>query len=130
MIGSKFTRVAFISASFLVVFGVSAGELDTPNSFSAGTSAVANEVNENFVAVATAVNDNDARITALQTGAGSTFQAAEAYVFGTSIAIAGAGTLLRSANSVDLRVALSGLDPVAIIIFFAEIFSLFTSIVV
>lgn len=110
MTRTKIIRGLLVCSSFLVVLGVSASELTIPNSFSAGTPAVADEVNANFDAVAVAVNDNDARIASLETGAGATFQAAEAQVFGSPTQIAGAGTLLRSGNAVDLRVALSGLD--------------------
>lgn len=45
---------------------VQAGPLTTPNNFTAGTPAVAGEVNENFEAVATSVNDNDSRIAVLE----------------------------------------------------------------
>lgn len=41
-----------------------AGSVTVPNTFVAGTKAVAADVNANFDAVETAVNDNDARITA------------------------------------------------------------------
>ena len=110
MTKTRITRVLLVCSSFLIVLGVSASELTIPNSFSAGTPAIAAEVNENFDAVAVAVNDNNARIAAMETGTGATFQAAEALVFGAPTQIAGAGTLLRSGNAVDLRVALSGLD--------------------
>ena len=40
-----------------------AGALTVPNTFTAGTAAVAADVNGNFTAVKTAVDDNDARIT-------------------------------------------------------------------
>lgn len=45
-----------------------AGEVDIPNQFSAGTRAVAAEVNANFDAVEVAVDDNAARIAALEAG--------------------------------------------------------------
>lgn len=44
-----------------------AGEVTIPNSFSAGSTAVAAEVNGNFTAVSTAVNDNNGRVFALET---------------------------------------------------------------
>lgn len=44
-----------------------AGNATIPNSFSAGTPAVAEEVNANFTAVETAVDDNNSRIAALET---------------------------------------------------------------
>ena len=43
-----------------------ASELSVPNTFSAGTPAVADEVNENFEAGATAINDNHSRLQALE----------------------------------------------------------------
>ena len=43
-----------------------AGPVDIPNSFQAGTKALAAEVNENFGAVSSAVNDNDSRIAQLE----------------------------------------------------------------
>ena len=42
-----------------------AGPVNTPNTFTSGTPAIAAEVNDNFAAVETAVNDNDARIVQL-----------------------------------------------------------------
>ncbi|MEZ5465773.1 MAG: hypothetical protein R3F22_11255 [Lysobacteraceae bacterium] len=52
--------------SALAALPVTAGDLTLPHSFSAGTPAVAAEVNANFDAVETAVDDNDARIAALE----------------------------------------------------------------
>ncbi|GAB1258252.1 hypothetical protein NBRC116494_27540 [Aurantivibrio plasticivorans] len=43
-----------------------ASEVDVPNSFSAGTAAVADDVNENFSAIETAVDDNHQLIVDLQ----------------------------------------------------------------
>ena len=40
----------------------------------------------------------------------STFQASNAHVFMTDIAVAGAGTLLREVDGVELRVEMAGLD--------------------
>lgn len=40
----------------------------------------------------------------------STHQASNAHVFGTDIAVAGAGTLLRDEDSIELRVMMDGLD--------------------
>jgi len=110
MTGSKIKRLLMICSGLFIAYGVSASDLTVPNTFSAGSAAVADEVNANFDAVAIAVNDNNARIGELESGAGATFQASEAYVFGTATAVAGAGTLLRSSNAVDLRVAMAGLD--------------------
>jgi len=45
-----------------------AGTATIPNTFTAGTKAVANEVNENFTSVKDAIDDNDSRITSLETG--------------------------------------------------------------
>jgi len=47
---------------------VSASGVTIPNSFTAGTAAVAAEVNGNFDAVKAAVDDNDSRLNALETG--------------------------------------------------------------
>lgn len=44
-----------------------AGEVTIPNNFSAGSTAVAAEVNGNFAAVSAAVNDNDAPVAVLET---------------------------------------------------------------
>ena len=49
--------------SFIISSTVFAGDLTIPNTFNAGTRAVASEVNANFNAVETAVDDNDFRIT-------------------------------------------------------------------
>jgi hypothetical protein len=59
-------KILLASSSFLFVLSASAGDMTTPNEFTAGTAAVAAEVNENFAAVETAVNDNDARIDAME----------------------------------------------------------------
>ena len=56
-------RVLLVSSSFLFVLGATLfsysanAQLTIPNTFAAGTPAVADEVNANFDAVATAVND-------------------------------------------------------------------------
>lgn len=42
--------------------------------------------------------------------ADSTFQASNVHIFGTDIAVAGAGTLLRDDDSVELRVVVTGLN--------------------
>ena len=65
-------RVLLACSSFLFVLSANASDLTTPNEFSAGTAAVAAEVNVNFAAVETAVNDNDARIGALEGGTSTT----------------------------------------------------------
>lgn len=104
-----FSQLLIIFGTIFLSFSVHASDLTIPNVFTAGTAAVADEVNGNFGAVEAAVNDNDSRISALETGA-LTFQASDAYMFGTNVAAPGAGTLLRSNNSLDLRVQMSGLD--------------------
>lgn len=107
----KMSRMLLVCSCFLIVLNASASELTIPNTFSAGTPAVADEVNANFSAVETAVNDNDGRIAALEMADGAaTFQASNVLVFGTDMAVAGAGTLLRDNNSIDLRVQMTGLD--------------------
>jgi len=47
---------------------VSASSVTIPNSFTAGTAAVAAEVNDNFNAVKAAVDDNNSRLNTLETG--------------------------------------------------------------
>ena len=117
MTESKIRKTLFICSSFLVVLGgllasyaATADELTTPNTFAAGETAVAAEVNENFIAVETAVNDNNARISALEGTSGATFQATNMIVFATGVDAGGAGTLLRDETSVELRAEFSGLD--------------------
>ena len=53
--------------SAISVASVAAGELTIPHTFSAGSPAVAGQVNANFAAVVTAVNGNATDISALQT---------------------------------------------------------------
>lgn len=60
---SKFLLV-FISSSFSLA--LQASEVDIPHSFSAGTAAIASEVNENFDELEAAVDDNHQKIVALQ----------------------------------------------------------------
>jgi hypothetical protein len=43
-----------------------AGQVSKPHEFSAGTAAVADEVNQNFDAIVDEVNDNDARLQQLE----------------------------------------------------------------
>ncbi len=62
---------SLVIALGLIAFAASsawAGSVTIPNTFSAGTKAEADKVNENFTAVKTAVDDNDARINTLNTG--------------------------------------------------------------
>ncbi len=47
--------------------GLNASEVDIPHNFTAGTAAVASEVNANFSEIETAVDDNHQKIVALQT---------------------------------------------------------------
>ena len=47
-----------------------AGQVTIPNTFAAGSPAVADEVNANFSAVATQINDNDTRVTTLEVSVG------------------------------------------------------------
>lgn len=118
MFESKIKSALFIGSSLLVILGAglasyaaNASDLTIPNTFSAGTAAVADEVNGNFSAVADAVNDNDGRIAALEGAGGATFQSANLIVFDTGEVVGGAGTLLRETNAVELRTQMSGLDP-------------------
>lgn len=64
----KILVIYFLSATLVAMTApLQAGPLTVPTNFSAGTPAVAAEVNGNFTAVKTAVDDNDSRITALET---------------------------------------------------------------
>lgn len=67
---ARFCRsgLARIASLPLLLFGPAAyaGSLTIPHTFTAGTPAVASQVNANFSATRLAVNDNDARITALE----------------------------------------------------------------
>jgi len=114
MTESRIRKVLLVCSGFLFVLVAGASELTVPNTFSAGTTAVASEVNDNFSAVADAVNDNDGRIAALEGAGGSTFQSSNALVFGSDVEVGGAGTLLRTDNSVELRAMMSGLDTNAV----------------
>ena len=65
----KTSTIYFISAIlFVVVAPLQASSLVVPKSFTAGTPAVAADVNANFTAVQTSVDDNDTRITTNATG--------------------------------------------------------------
>ena len=44
------------------------GDLSIPNTFSAGNTTSASDVNQNFAVIETAVNDNDARLDAIEAG--------------------------------------------------------------
>jgi len=58
-----------IYAAALITLTVSftwASDVSIPNTFTADTTAVASEVNDNFTAVETAINDNDQRITNIE----------------------------------------------------------------
>lgn len=55
-----------LSACLFIASNAMAGEVTLPNTFTANTTAVADEVNANFTEVKTAVDDNNARITTLE----------------------------------------------------------------
>ena len=61
-----FVKIIFIS-TIMFSTPLQAGELTIPNSFTAGTPALAEEVNSNFKAVATEVNDNNIRVSSNKT---------------------------------------------------------------
>ncbi len=65
MIKSKLLIALLLSALHISSY---AAEVDIPNSFSAGTPAVAADVNANFTAVETAVDGNAVDIVGLRTG--------------------------------------------------------------
>lgn len=60
----KTLNICFIAATMAVfTLPLQAGPLTVPNTFNAGSAALASEVNANFTAVETAVDDNDSRVT-------------------------------------------------------------------
>ncbi len=60
-------KIAIITVACMLLSPLArAGTLTVPNTFTAGTPAVAADVNANFTAAKTAVDDNDARVTALE----------------------------------------------------------------
>ncbi len=61
------TALAIFTLFMMDVSTARAGSVTIPNTFTSGTTAVAEEVNANFDAIDTAVDDNDSRITALET---------------------------------------------------------------
>lgn len=65
----KQTFYLAIILSFFISKSLFAGDLTIPNTFTAGTAAVAAEVNDNFSAVEAEVDDNDARIADLENAA-------------------------------------------------------------
>ncbi len=73
-----------------------AASVDTPNTFSAGTPAIAAQVNQNFQALKTAVNDNDSRISAME----SALASLRAELSGTNSTIADLEAELTAANGV------------------------------
>ena len=64
-------RILVISFTIWTACMAFADEVDIPNQFSAGTPAIAAEVNANFDAVEIAVDDNAQRVVALETGLGA-----------------------------------------------------------
>ncbi|RLL50791.1 hypothetical protein D8Y20_10930 [Mariprofundus sp. EBB-1] len=60
-----------VAASLIMTSTASAGVLTIPNTFTAGSPAVAADVNANFAAGKTAVDDNNTRITANTASAGT-----------------------------------------------------------
>ena len=83
---------------------VHADEVDIPNQFTAGSAAVAAEVNANFAAVEVAVDDNAQRVVALETGLGTVGLAVkvDGVVIGRYMTFGTAGV------EVDLPVAAGG----------------------
>ena len=65
---NKFGIILMGLSLSMVAAQVSASSVTIPTSFTAGTAAVAAEVNGNFDAVKSAVDDNDSRLNALESG--------------------------------------------------------------
>lgn len=63
--------VSSLVVALVIPLAVAAGTVTVPNTFTNGTAADADAVNENFDAVEAAVNDNDSRITTAQSTADS-----------------------------------------------------------
>lgn len=64
---NKLKSLSFTVAILLAFLSFAeAGEVAIPNTFTSGTPAKADEVNENFNAVKSSVDDNDSRITTLE----------------------------------------------------------------
>lgn len=64
----KTAIISMTAAGLLALYGgvVTAGQVGAMNAFSAGSPAVAADVNANFTAQTSAINDNDTRITAIE----------------------------------------------------------------
>lgn len=106
-------KVILVCSGFLFVPGANADELNIPNAFSAGTAAVADEVNANFDAVAASVNDNNSRIMAIE-GIATTSDVTTFFnPDGTPAAgdVVGSATLQRTAAGIRLWVDTTMLVP-------------------
>lgn len=89
----------------LLLAGVSQGSsVAIPNTFTAGTTAEAAQVNANFAAVAAAVNDNHTRITTLENGRTQVFASTDNNSPGVSVTSTGQ----KEMNSVTFTVPTDG----------------------
>jgi len=61
-------KIVITTALLTLSTVIEAGDLTIPNSFSAGNTTSASDVNQNFTVIETAVNDNDARLDAIEAG--------------------------------------------------------------
>ena len=80
---AKQISIAAFSAAIVTAAHVSASQVDVPNSFAAGDTVVASEMNDNFGSLEAAIDDNDSRINSLEN------------------ALSGPGRLFISAHELD-----------------------------
>ena len=119
MTNLQMKRVVLVGSGFLAALctglisvSANAGDLTTPNVFSAGTPAVAADVNANFDAVEAAVDDNDARISGLE-GDVSMGDATTFFLPDETPAagdVVGSGVLTRTAAGAQFDIATTMLD--------------------
>jgi len=82
-----------VATALLVSTGVMAASVGTMNTFSAGTPAVANDVNANFTEQTTQINDNDSRLSNLENNFGKIFSTVS-YMHIPNLAVGVAGSTI------------------------------------
>lgn len=102
MINSIFNILAIML--IVIAYPLQASSLSIPNTFSAGSAAVAEEVNGNFDAVKTAVDDNDRRITtnATDISINSSSVSTNTTVIGTNASAISANAGVIAGNASDI----------------------------